>query len=60
MAKNETRINALIKQNPHCLLGSEISGNDKEQAEKTLEQIKKKGKLNNIKYLKTKYNEFKK
>jgi hypothetical protein len=60
MVKNLNRVNSLIKQNPHCLLLSEISGNDKEQAEKTLEEIKKKGKLNNVKHLKSKYNEFKK
>jgi len=60
MAKSKIGIDRLIRQNPHCLLISEISGNDKEQAEKVLEEIKKKGKLNNIKYLKTKYNELKK
>jgi hypothetical protein len=59
MAKSKTGIDRLIRQNPHCLLISEISGNDKEEAERVLEQIKKKGKLNNVKYLKTKYNELK-
>lgn len=61
MAKSLTSINKLVKQNPHCLLNNEISGNEKEKAEQVLEQIKKKGKLDhkNVKYLKSNYNEFK-
>jgi hypothetical protein len=60
MAKSKVAIDKVIRQNPHCLLISEISGNDKEKAERVLEEIRKKGKLNNVKYLKTKYNELKK
>jgi methylmalonyl-CoA mutase cobalamin-binding subunit len=59
MAKSKVAIDKVIRQNPHCLLISEISGNDKEEAERVLEEIRKKGKLNNVKYLKTKYNELK-
>lgn len=59
MAKSKVAIDKVIRQNPHCLLISEISGNDKEEAERVLEEIRNKGKLNNVKYLKTKYNELK-
>jgi uncharacterized lipoprotein YehR (DUF1307 family) len=59
MAKSKVAIDKVLRQNPHCLLISEISGNDKEEAERVLEEIRKKGKLNNVKYLKTKYNELK-
>lgn len=61
MAKSLTSINKLVKQNPHCLLINEISGNEKEKAEEVLDQIRQKGKLDhkNVKYIKTKYNEFK-
>jgi len=59
MAKSKVAIDKVIRQNPHCLLISEISGNDKKEAERVLEEIRKKGKLNNVKYLKTKYNELK-
>ena len=59
MAKSKVAIDKVIRQNPHCLIISEISGNDKEEAERVLEEIRKKGKLNNVKYLKTKYNELK-